>query len=153
MSWEKPAPSAVWQAIDIYLKQAYGVAPPSAVRARLDTLRSTPAAEFYEAPVIEHDKVPAPPRFALRLGNRFYPHMKLIIDRAPDGRGYLFRADTHDSHCQPPAGSRESRAFAELMQANRSIAESIEAAWDQDRLPTFKQFLREDLARRKAVQA
>ncbi len=152
MNWEKPSPSAVWQAIDIYLSNAYSGPPPSAVRSRLATLRSAPPAEFFDAAVFERDSAPSPARYALRLGNRSYPHMKLIVDRAPDGRGYLFRADTHDGHIQPPPGSRESRAFGELMQANRSIAEAIESAWEQKRVPTFKQFLRDDLARRKALQ-
>mgnify|MGYP000446834360 CR=1 FL=1 len=52
-----------------------------------------------------------PIRYALRLGNLSYPHMKLIIDRSPDGKGYLLRADTHDAHIQPKAGSREQAAF------------------------------------------
>ena len=76
--------------------------------------------------------------------------MKLVIERAPDGRGHLFRADTHDKHIRPNPQSREGRAFAELMAMNQKFAEAIEAEWASRGLATFKQFLREDLARRSA---
>jgi len=153
--WQKPAPDVVWKAIEIYLKWAYVPdegAPPSAVCARLDTLRSTPAEAFYDCAVLENSPDKAgegPTHFSLRLGNRAYPHMKLVIDRSPDGRGFLLRADTHDAHCQPRPGSHEQSAFAELCRHNREVAEHIEAAWEAEDLPTFKKFLRDDLARRR----
>jgi hypothetical protein len=182
MTWQRPSPRIVWRAIETFLEVAYsplpepgdaGAAPPrspaspaaepppSAVRARLETLKSTPAETFYDSPVLERQESPktpgeAPPRdalplrYALRLGNRLYPHMKLMIDRSPDGQGYLLRADTHDAHIQPRPGSREMGAFAELMKMNRTIADAIEARWEQLSLPTFKKFLRDDLERRKA---
>jgi hypothetical protein len=204
--WSRPSPRAVWRAIAIYLEQAYDgpkdsansslpvpVGTPSAVRARLETLRSTPDDAFYDSAVFElgttapacppgattipgadatgsgnkggassaagvpapqspRDNRDGPARYALRLGNRHYPHMKLVIDRAPDGRSYLLRADTHDAHCQPRPGSRESAAFLELARQNRAIAEAIEARWEAVGLPTFKKFLRDDLERRKAEQ-
>jgi hypothetical protein len=202
--WSRPSPRAVWRAIAIYLEQAYDgprdsanaslpvpVGTPSAVRARLETLRSTPDDAFYDSAVFEvgttapacppgapampgaagggnrtgtftaapgaaaptspRDNRDGPARYALRLGNRHYPHMKLVIDRAPDGRSYLLRADTHDAHCQPRPGSRESASFAELARQNRAVAEAIEARWEAVGLPTFKKFLRDDLERRKAA--
>src|SRR5436305_13652543 len=107
MTWQKPSPRVVWKAIGAYLAVAYdgpAVEPPgvpdgtpSAVRARLETLRSTPDPAFYDCPVFEHGPTPpaagagagaagaaaggregddGPTRFALRLGNRAYPHMK-----------------------------------------------------------------------------
>ena len=155
--WHRPAPQIIWRAIGIYLKHAYpseNSPPPSAVRARLDTLRSTPVESFYDSPVLEcsgqtHSE-PYPHRYALRLGNQIYPHMKLAIDRSPDGHGYLLHADAHDSHCQPQRGPRERAAFAELSRHNHAMADAIEAAWEADGLLTFKKFLREDLERRRA---
>lgn len=181
MSWQRPSPRIVWRAIDIFLDVAYtplspvSAAPrkkvdarapepvPSAVRARLETLKSTPQDAFYESPVFERQEAPRasgdpspreplPIRYSLRLGNIHYPHMKLMIDRSPDGQGYLLRADTHDAHIQPRPGSREQAAFAELMSQNRAVADAIEAKWAEAGLPTFKQFLRDDLQRRKASQ-
>jgi hypothetical protein len=95
----------------------------------------------------------SPRRYLLRLGNRHYPHMKMVIDRAPDGQGFLFRADTHDNHVRPKPGSRDEKPFLELMEKNRQVAEAIEAAWEQEGLPTFKKFLRDDLERRRAAVA
>ena len=195
MTWQRPSPRIVWRAIDVYLEVAYApipptVAPPpqvpggppnpapepppSAVRARLETLRSTPQDAFYDSPVFERQdpprpsssssagsdpgaaatrdgaaRDPAPVRYALRLGNLSYPHMKFIIERSPDAHGYLLRADTHDAHIQPRPGSREQAAFAELVRINRTVADAVESRWEQLGLPTFKKFLRDDLERRR----
>ena len=152
MPWSKPSVAKVWSAVEVYLGLAYGgAAPPSAVRDRLASLRATGDADFYDSPVFERDAARPPTRFALRLGNKIYPHMKLVIERAPDGRGHLFRADTHDQHIRPNPNSREGRAFAELMKANQKFAEAIETEWATRGVATFKQFLRDDLARRTAA--
>jgi hypothetical protein len=152
MPWSKPSVQQVWQAVETYLKGAYGVgaSPPSAVRDRLASLRATGEADFWDSPVFERDDIKSPTRYALRLGNKVYPHMKMVIERSPDGRGHLFKADTHDKHIRPPPNSREGRAFAELMKMNQAFAETIEAEWSTQGLSTFKQFLRDDLARRAA---
>lgn len=186
MSWQRPSPRIVWRAIETFLEVAYaplaagpaggdgkaaaaGKAapagaelPPSAVRARLETLKSTPQDSFYDSPVFEIQDAPRTPgdpaprdgvpiRYGLRLGNLSYPHMKLMVERSPDGHGYLLRADTHDAHIQPRPGSREQAAFAGLMRENRAVADAIEARWEQAGLPTFKKFLRDDLERRRAA--
>jgi len=154
-----PPPAQVWRAIELYLALAYeGVSTPHAVQQRLDELHHQPADHFYDAPVLEHDAdaagVPSDkslgprPKFRLRLGNSFYPHMKLILDPRPDGQGYLFRADTHDLHCCPAPASPEYQIFRRLMQQNQQLAGRIEQAWDAAGLPTFKSFLRADLSRR-----
>jgi hypothetical protein len=170
----------LWHAISIYLRIAYdgesGGGPdgipsgtPSPVRTRLQVLRSTDERELYGSHIFERDAAPAPNpnpamgqghlpshhprRYLLRLGNRNYPHMKMVIDRAPDGQRYLFRADTHDNHVRPKPGSRDEKPFLELMEKNRQVAEAIETAWEQEGLPTFKKFLRDDLERRKAATA
>ena len=170
MDWHKPASSALWRAIETYLMHAYDGAPgpggipagtPSAVRAKLQVLRATDEADLFESNVFEREvtsnghgsAAQRPKRYSLRLGNRSYPHMKLVVDRAPDGRGYLLRADTHDSHVRPKPGSRDEKPFLELMEKNRVCAEAIEGAWEREGLPTFKRFLRDDLERRKAAMA
>ncbi len=157
MDWDKPPSETLWRAIDVYLGLAYpgGGAPPTAVRKRLDTLRATPPEALYESAVFERTP-PAPQeatRLALRLGCQFYPHMKLAVERAPDGRTPLLKADTHDRHIQVKPGSPDYEAFAELVRKNQALAAEIEAAWEQAGLPTFKHFLREDLARRRMGQA
>jgi hypothetical protein len=152
MSWPKPQPQAVLQAIEIYLVAAYsGGKPPSAVEGRLQTLRNLACDDFFASPLFESDAQanPDPTRYALRLGNRHYPHMKLVIERSPDGKAHLFRADTHDRHIRPKPESREYAAFTELMKQNQALAEQIEHAWAERGLNTFKSYLRRDLASRQ----
>jgi hypothetical protein len=154
MEWQKPSLHEVWRAIDVYVQHAYAKTGPSTtVKSRLETLRKAHDGNFYDSPLLERDATQSPPqKFSLRLGNHFYPHMKLVIEPTPDRSGHMFRADTHDKHIRPSPNSKEYAMFTELMENNQKLSESIEAAWDQSGLPTFKRFLREDLARRAAHQ-
>ena len=158
MGWHKPEPAVVWRAVTTYLAIAYDGSPsstgvpagtPSAVKSRIESLRLAPSSDFYASPVFERDAAASPAKFSLRLGNRHYPHMKLVIERSPDGHGHLLRADTHDAHCRPAPGSRDYQVFCQLMDRNREVAERIEGAWEEQGIPTFKSYLRDDLARRK----
>ncbi|HEY8668811.1 MAG TPA: hypothetical protein VIL86_19345 [Tepidisphaeraceae bacterium] len=149
-----PDATAVRKAIEIYLQRAYGAAaPPAAVRERLGKLDSLPADDrsFFSSAAFELDHADHPSRYRLRLGNRFYPHMKLSVDRRPDGKGFLFRADTHDGHIRVEPGAKEFEAFKKLMEQNRELAVEIESAWAAAELPTFKTYLQEDLRRRAAA--
>jgi hypothetical protein len=149
MTWSRPAAARVWEAVEAYVRVAYaGGKAPSAVMHRLETLHATPGESFFDSPVFERDDPKSPTRFGLRLGNRAYPHMKLVIERSPDGKSHLFRADTHDRHIRPAPSSREYKAFCDLMQTNQSLAEQVEAEWCRCGLATFKQYLRRDLERR-----
>jgi hypothetical protein len=150
MKTDLPDPTLVWRAIDTYMGIAYEEPPSPTVRSMLATLR-TWAGPFYAAPVFARTGDEDAPRLSLRLGNRHYPHMKLLIEPSPDRSRYLFKADTHDRHVCPPPGTPEHEIFRQLMQTNQQIAERIEMAWAQQGLPTFKTFLREDLARRQAA--
>ncbi len=152
MQVERPDPSDVLRAVDTYIKVGYGdEALPAHVRSQLAVLQ-TWKGDFFRSPAIASDGGTPPKRYSIRLGNRYYPHMKLAVERSPDGKAYLFRADTHDGHVQPAPGSSEQAAFRELTEKNRALADAIEAAWDEQNLPTFKRFLRNDLARRKAAK-
>jgi hypothetical protein len=146
---EKPDPTEMLKAARIYLETAYDGPPPAAVIARLRTLEDLPPEQVYDSSLFEHDNHDPPSRYSLRLGNRFYPHMKLTIERRPDRQGFLFRADTHDRHCCPPPTSREYRPFRDLMEQNQQLAEQIERAWASHDLMTFKTWLRQDLDRRR----
>ena len=149
MTWEKPSPATVWQAIEIYLAAAYPVPPSGSAASRIASLRDMPPEHFFQCPSFERTPKEEPIRLELRLGNCFYPHMKMVIEAAPDQRGHLFRADTHDRHIQPSPGSRDYAAFKELMEKNVAIASRIEAAWEEAGICTFKAYLRQDLARRR----
>src|SRR5688572_8259375 len=147
-----PDPSEVLRAVDVYVDVAYGSEKlPLTVQSQLAVLRSWKG-PFFRSPVIASDGGQPPKRYSIRLGNRHYPHMKLAIERSPDGQGYLFRPDTHDGHCCPPAGHAEHAAFRKLMEQNLELATRIEAALAEQGLPTFKTYLQQDLARRQAAR-
>lgn len=153
MTDEMPEPGMVFKAIDIYIRYAYapGV-PPKAVAARIDQLRHTAPAELFECACVECDrKNPHPVRHDIRLGNRFYPHMKLSIEERPDHHGFLFRADTHDRHVRPPEGSKDAELFRQVVERNAELSKEIETAWAEAGIPTFRTYLKEDLARRAAA--
>jgi hypothetical protein len=146
---ELPEPAVVFQAIDIYLHHAYAPGiPPKVVQARVEQLRRTDPAEMFACSVVEHDRKNPRPRHLIRLGNRFYPHMKLCIEERPDRRGFLFRADTHDRHVRPAEGSKDAALFRQVVEQNAAISQAIEQAWAQAGIPTFRTYLKEDLARR-----
>jgi hypothetical protein len=151
ISSNKPDPALVQRAIDVYVKAAYPDGPPIAVRSMLETER-TWAGHLTDAPVFVKDDAKNPTKWSMRLGNASYPHMKLIIERAPDGNGHLFRADAHDAHCCPPVGSPEHAAFRELMTRNQQVVTAVEQAWAEAGVPTMKTYLQADLARRKQAQ-
>lgn len=153
-SWPKPSVADLHRAIGLYLKRAYPAGEiPQAVQKRLDRLAQSadPWHDGLEGQggVLECDRPDDPGRFNLRLGNPWYPHMKLVIERSPDGAGYLLRADTHDRHIRPAEDSPEYPVFRAMLEKNQALSEAIEAAWIHAGLPTFKEFLRRDLERRK----
>jgi hypothetical protein len=78
--------------------------------------------------------------------------MKLVLDPAPTGSDYLFKADTHDRHIEPPPGHPELGVFMELRAKNKAVSEEIEQAWADAGLSTFKTYLQADLARRQQLQ-
>jgi hypothetical protein len=142
----------VRRAVEAYVGAAYdGQQPPTAVRSVLATLNGW-GGKFYACPVFVNDGKSPPEKYSLRLGNRHYPHMKLVIERAPDGRSFLFRADTHDRHCCPPSGAPEHGEFCALMGKNQEAAQAVETAWADLGLATFKTWLRDDLARRQSEE-
>jgi hypothetical protein len=148
MAAEKPDPSVVRQAIDTYLRLAYdGQPPPVNVRSQLAILESW-GGDFWTAPVFVTDTQKPPTRYNMRLGNKHYPHMKLVVQLSPNEDQWLFRADAHDRHCCPPANSPEYQDFCSLMERNQKVVEQVEAAWAAQGLPTFKTYLRQDLERR-----
>jgi hypothetical protein len=144
-----PEPSQVLKAVETYMSHAYGADVPTQVRSMLAILHSWKG-EFFRSPVIAADDKTPPRRYTIRLGNRVYPHMKLAIELAPDGNSFLFKADSHDRHICPPAGSAEYDAFMTLRKENARIGEAIDNAWEQEGVPTFKSFLRDDIARRQS---
>lgn len=132
MSLSRPPAAEVWRAIEAYLAVAYDGPPPGAVSERVSRLRAAPEPAFYDCEVFER----AADRCSLRLGNRFYPHMKLVVEGSETGLPH-FRVDTHDRHFLELVGPPDP-AFAELMARNEGLARSIQDAWSGAGLPTVR---------------
>jgi hypothetical protein len=149
MAAAKPERDDVLRALDIYVDSAYGESVPLSVKSQLSILR-TWGGQFFAAPVFVPDTQTPPKRYAIRLGNRNYPHMKLVIELSPDASRWLFRVDAHDRHVCPPQNTPEHADFRRLMESNQKLVEQIETEWAKQGLPTFKTFLKEDLKRRQS---
>jgi len=147
MTWERPVPDEVWRAVEAYLAIAYADGPPPPVAERLSRLRAAGQALFYDCDVFERSG----DGYALRLGNRFYPHMKLVVQAASDGRS-LFRADTHDRHFLDMVDSSDPH-LTKLMARNEAIARAIEDAWSARGLFTMRDDLREQIAQWRASRS
>jgi hypothetical protein len=153
------------QAIDLYLGLAYPSGVPADVQTRLASLRDLPADGAVPPDLLEQSVPNSTASLALRLGQPMYPHMKLVIDPCPHAatrpagsstcRGYdfLLRADAHDQHLHAPPGSPDAAWLASVRQSNKDLVERIEAAWSAVGLPTFKDYLRHQLAARKEAAA
>ena len=88
MNWVKPNRIELLQAINLYLPIAYpSHAPPKAVQSRIDAVAAASDETLYQQKEFETDPAQPGDRYAIRLGNRYYPHMKLIIEPAPGGGG------------------------------------------------------------------
>jgi hypothetical protein len=141
-TWQRPSVADLWRAIDAYLAVAYDGPPPAPVAERLAMLRAAAQAAVYECGAFECGDGR---RYALRLGNHFYPHMKLVVEASPSGRA-LFRADTHDRHFLDLVGPPSPELEA-LMARNRSMAAAIEDAWCACDVPTTRQYWRDEARR------
>jgi hypothetical protein len=137
----RPAPADLWRAVEAYLEVAWGGPPPPAVAERLARLRAAEPAHLLDSDVFERSGE----RLSLRLGNRSYPHMKLVIEPSSSGTAQ-FRADTHDRHFLELLGSPGPELTA-LIARNHEVAREIEAAWQARGLRTSADHWREELAR------
>ena len=82
-----------------------------------------------------------PGGYALRVGNAWYPHMKIMIQPYDADPGYAFAVNTHD-RLFVPEGSPEADAIRELQMQNQELARNIERQWEAHGLPTQTGLLR-----------
>jgi CheY-like chemotaxis protein len=76
-------------------------------------------------------------RFSLRLGNRRYPNMKLVVQEFMEQGEFFFIVDAHD---QLPISPNDPNyeAWKRLRDYNAWIKHRIERRWDYMGLPTLK---------------
>ncbi len=141
-----PDSGTLRKAVEIFLRIAYpDGAIPSDVQKRIaPVMAADPSApalrEWFEASTERESGC----SFCLRLGQKHYPHMKLMLQPSPDRLGYLFFADSHDRHLFSAIGS-EAAALADLRQANGLITREIEKQWESAGIATFQSYLRRSL--------
>ncbi len=137
-------------AVAIYMNQTYTAAPPAAVQERLVRFEGLGDDQSVPLEWLEKGQCDSGrSTYALRLGQPMYPHMKLVVEESPSGGQPLFRADAHDNMLHAPPGSRDEAPLAALRAINKELADRIETAWVAAGLPTFKEYLRAQLAQRK----
>lgn len=135
------------QALDVYFQTAFGSVPVPA--------KSQPFARADQCATIEEilslkgveKGAPEPgrgERFLLRLGNPWYPHMKVIVSTNADGSEVIFAVETHDLF-EVPANSPEAGAIRELQERNRTLARTVEESWERANVPTQAGVMREYL--------
>ena len=145
------------QAIDLYLEKAYpsGAVPPAA-QERAKPIQALQPSENVPEQFLEKGAGVSVEGYALRLGQPLYPNMKLIVEPAPAGcyvqnsPTLLLRVDAHDRHLHAAPGSPDAEWLTSIRASNKELSDRIEAAWSQHGLPTFKDYLRAQLAARKA---
>ena len=142
---------AAWGAADAGAEQR-GEDLPAAVRATLARLDAAADldelfAAFERRPEDQRGDLR---RFTLRLGNRCYPFMKLVVQEYLVIGEMFFSVDTHDELDVRPTAPDYHR-WIELKRFNRELKTEIERAWEQAGLPTHVDLRRlaEELAARE----
>ncbi|OJW18931.1 MAG: hypothetical protein BGO49_17960 [Planctomycetales bacterium 71-10] len=134
------------RAVDVYLKVAYPSGEyPESVRRRATWDEDPAPHELLAKPPFERaGKTPGSqtPIFALRLGNRRYPHMKLQLQPWNNPEGLMLSVNTHDQIAGLDLAAADADAFRQLQAENQQLKEAIEQAWEAEGLPTFLHFLR-----------
>ncbi|HEX4124607.1 MAG TPA: hypothetical protein VHY37_07755 [Tepidisphaeraceae bacterium] len=139
-----PQSSTVAEAIEIFLQLAYPTGVPSRIAALVAGL-DVPPEQVDDHPAFVRQETGGEPVYAIRLGCAHYPHVKMLVAAWPGGRGYYFKADSHDRHILVPQGHPEHAAFAELRRMNQLLAEKIESAWRDAGIPTYAVYLGDEV--------
>ena len=143
-------------AVSIYLRYAYAAAEiPKPVQERADAIRALSADAAVSADLLEPMPCAKGTAYAIRLGQPMYPHMKLVVEPAVCEAdeavvGLFFRVDSHDRHLHAPPDSPDAAWLSAVRASNKALTDQIESAWSAADIPTFKDFLRRQLAARKA---
>ena len=149
-----PRSEVLRDAIDIYLSRAY----PEGADERIAEKFTVPEDRDLAGWLIDSVGEPDPPdadidsarSIALRLGNAFYPNMKVRLTRPHGSRVFLLMVDSHDVMLKAPPGSPDFEALEELKSANAVIARDVTGAWDAAGLPTERNYLRDKIRQARA---
>jgi len=145
----------VSRAVAIYIEHAWGVMPAGPVADLVEGLRSCHELdvmlELFEAEASATHKDGSGQggfrRYAIRLGNTYYPFMKLVVQEYLVSGEFFFSVDTHDN-LGVGEENPDYKEWRQLKRRNRELKIAIEAAWELSGIPTHAdlQALMEKLA-------
>ncbi|MCU0864113.1 MAG: response regulator [Planctomycetes bacterium] len=138
----------VARAIRIYQDLAYGTGRPRRPQEALDALApNSPDAVLTLFQKEQHETVPGHPchRYTMRLGNRNYPFMKLLLQEHLLAGEYYFAVDTHDQmEIKPDYPDYEQ--WLAVRRFNRDLKRQIEQGFEQAGLDTAAMVRRQIVA-------
>ena len=144
-----PRAEALRDAIDMYLSRAYPDGADEQISRRFTVPDDCDLAGWLIEAVGEPEPADADidsvRSIALRLGNAFYPNMKLRLTRPPGNDIFLLMVDSHDVMLAAPPGSPDYEALEELKASNAAIVGDITHTWDAAGLPTERNYLRDKI--------
>src|SRR5262245_53637285 len=121
-------------AVDVYLGIAWGDEAEEKSR-RLDLRSAQSIGEALEK-FVDERRVGKLRKYALRLGNKRYPNMKLVFQELLVRDKFFFAVDTHDEVFVDSSWS-DFDQWIELKRENSTIKEEVERAWQAAGVPTF----------------
>jgi CheY-like chemotaxis protein len=140
MKLEQLRPELVQKAISLFLDEAYGSGSSSAGK---DRGRKVPPEASSPEQVLalfndetKKDRNALCHRYTMRLGNRNYPFMKIVIQEHLVADEYFFAVDTHDDMEIKPSYP-DYDAWIAVRQFNQETKARIEAAWEREGIPTY----------------
>ena len=144
------------RAFALFIEHAYATSPvPENRRQFVDIDPEQTVESLLQGKGVEKlpaGDVGAGTRYALRIGNSWYPNMKMIVSGVGAGETVIFSVDTHDRF-DLPANSPEAEAIRELQNKNIALARAIEAAWEKADIPTQAGLLRRFLSTEKSPES
>ncbi len=125
----------VEKAIQAYLEIAYGENEGSGIGFQIS--EKNPFGVFVdETPVPREPGEKVLHRYSLRLGNRDYPFMKLLLQEHMARGAYYFAVDTHD-HLDIRPDFPDFEDWMRVKRSNFKLREEIESAFRRRGIPTL----------------
>ncbi len=155
MRLEALLPETVAAAIALYQEVAYGAQPRARRAPDLAVLRGKDlegVLSMFQKERVEPEPGKPCLRYSLRLGNRNYPFMKLVLQEHLVAGEFYFAVDTHDQMEIKP-GFPDYEAWMAVRRFNRDLKQQIEAAFDRNGLDTAACLRRAVQARQSAGQS
>ncbi|MDD4890829.1 MAG: hypothetical protein PHU85_12985 [Phycisphaerae bacterium] len=148
-----PSSEQIRLALRLYVRAAYPAGPPESIQPLMPPDSPFDPLEWLSADAVQCERRKTDDEaaaFTLRLGNRFYPHMKFRLVRAPTEDVFLFMVDSHDSMVMAHARPQDQPLVRELNRRNAEVARAITAAWTEAGLPTERSWLRRRIEQGRA---